>query len=290
MFRHIPAAILVSTALSFAAPAFAQVTSASYQAPSRIDYSAYDDLMSKVSVVENNRPRIAYDFLRDQKIDFFGNYVARLTRLDVNTLPKNDQLAYWLNVQNAVTVHAIIQDGKKTKSLKTLRGTDEAPGALWTTPRVTIAGQNMSLQDIETKLLTEFDNPNVIYGIYQGVRGAPSLSRTAYRGSIVEEMLARNAKQYVNSKGVVSVKKDVVRITPVFAWYQDKVFGQDNAALIDHLSVHAKPKLKAKLSGGKSFKMSSLNYKLDSYSPQASTNSYSASSGGSRGGGGGYGS
>ncbi len=289
MFRHISAAILASAALSFTAPAFAQITPANYQSSNSINYSAYDSLMSKVTVVERGRPRIGYDFLRDQSVDYFGNYVASLSRENVSSLPKNEQLAYWLNVQNAVAIHAIVQDGKKSKSLKKLRGTAEAPGELWTKPRVTIAGQNMSLHDIETKLLTEFDNPNVIYGIYQGVRGAPPISPTAYRGSNVEEMLATNAKQYVNSKGVVSVKNDVVRVTPVFSWYQSKVIGQNDTALKDHLSIHASPKLKAKLLAGKSFKTSSLNYRLDSYNPPVSSGSYSAQSSGSSGGGG-YGS
>lgn len=291
MFRHLSAVILASTALSFAAPVFAQVTPVSYQASSSIDYSAYDTLMSKVAVLERGRARVGYDFLRDQPIDYFGNYVASLSGQNISSLPKNEQLAYWLNLQNAVAVHAIIQDGEKTRSLKKLRGTVDAPGELWTKPRIIIAGQNMSLHDIETKLLTEFDNPNVIYGIYQGVRGAPSLSPTAYRGSNIEQQLGEKAKQYINSKGVVSVKKDVVRVTPVFSWYQNKLIGQDDAALKEHLSVHAAPKLKSKLLAGKSFKTSSLNYRLDSYTPPVSSGSYSAQSSGSLGGsGGGYGS
>lgn len=291
MFRHLSTAILASTALSFAAPAFAQITPASYQSSSSIDYSAYDNLISKVAVVERDRPRIGYDFLRNQKIDYFGNYVASLSRQNVNALPKNEQLAYWLNLQNAVAIHAIVQDGKKSRSLKKLRGTAEAPGKLWTKPRVTVAGQNLSLHDIETNLLTEFDNPNVIYGIYQGVRGAPSLSPTAYRGSNVEQKLAENAKQYINSKGVVSVKNDVVRVTPVFSWYQNKVFGQNDAALKDHLSAYAAPKLKTKLSAGKSFKTSSLNYRIDSYTPPVASGDYAAATSGNAGArSGGYGS
>ena len=291
MFRHLSAAILASTALSFVAPSFAQIVPATYQSSSGIDYSAYDDLISKVAVVEKNRSKIGYSFLRDQRIDFFGNYIASLSRQDVSSLPENEQLAYWLNLQNAVAVHAITYDSKKVKSLKKLRGTAEAPGKLWTQPRVTIAGQNMSLHDIETKILTEFDDPNVIYGIYQGVRGAPSLNEQAYRGATVQSQLAKNAKQYINSKGVVSVKKDVVRVTPVFNWYQDKTIGQGDTALINHLSVHAAPKLKAKLSAGKSFKTSSLNYRVDSYTPPVQSGSYSAQESGSLGGsGGGYGS
>lgn len=277
MFRLILTTLLTTTAMSLAVSSFAQINSS--QSPSAlvtaasstgspIDYSFYDDLMSRASVNEGGRPKIAYDFLRDQKVDYFGNYISLLSRKSVTSLSKNDQLAYWLNVQNTVAIHAILQEREKTKSLKKLRGTAEVPGELWTKPRVTIAGQNMSLQDIETKLLTEFDNPNIIYGLYQGVRGGPSLSPTAYRGSIVDERLADKAKEYVNSKGTVSVKKDVVKVTPLFSWYQDKAFGGDDTALLAHLSTLAEPKLKSKLAAGKSFKTSNLNYHLDEFVTQ----------------------
>lgn len=272
MFRLISVTLLTTTAISLAASSFAQVSPALVPAVSSssspIDYSFYDTFMSRAAVNQGGRSKVAYDFLRDQKVDYLGNYISSLSRKSVNSLPKNDQLAYWLNVQNAVTMHAVIQDGKKTKSLKKLRGTPELPGELWTKPRVTIAGQNMSLQDIETKLLTEFDNPNIIYGMYQGVRGGPSLSPTAYRGSVVEERLANKAKDYVNSKGTVSAKKDVIKVTPIFSWYKDKAFGGDDAALLAHLSVNAEPKLKTKLAGGKSFTTSKLNYRLDDFVTQ----------------------
>jgi len=300
MLKSLPAVILAATALSFAAPSFAQTSNQATIIPaaavvSPIDYSPYDSFIKKLSVNEGGRPRIAYDLIRSEKIDFVDNYVSYLERQNVTGLTKDDQLAYWLNLQNAVTIQAILQDGKRKSSLKKLRGTAEKPGKLWTKQRVNVAGQAMSLQDIETKILAEFDNPNVIYGIYQGVRGAPCLTSKAYRGSDVNKKLEVHAKQYVNSKGIVSVNKDVVEVTPVFLWYQGAAFGGDDMALTDHLKAYARPNLKSALFRGKSFKSKSLNYRLDSYRVPTRVNdspssSSSGSFGGSRGGGGGYGS
>ena len=301
MLKRLPLILIVSTALGLAVPATAQISTSDAviskvsAAPSPIDYSFYDTIIKKVSVNEGGRPRLAYDFIRKQENDFIGNYVTQLARQSVSHLSKNDQLAYWLNVQNIVTVDAILKDGKGKRSLKKLRGTPEAPGKLWTKPRVTIAGKNMSLQDIETKLLTEFNNPNIIYGLYQGVRGGPSLAKEAYRGATVNDMLEKNAKRYVNSKGIVSVKGNVVKVTPVFMWYQDAAFGGDDTALTEHLKAHAYPNLKSSLYRGKSYEASSLNYRLDNYDIAKSTayqNSSRGISGGtsSSRGGGGYGS
>ncbi len=276
MFRNLSAFIITTTALSLVMPAFAQTTLAELDAiqqaapetaivDSPIDYALYDSFTKAMTVKQGGRPRVAYDFIREQEQDVIGPYITHLAQQDISALSENDKLAYWLNVQNIVTVQAILEEGKKKKTLKKLRGTTANPGSLWTKPRVNIAGQEMSIQDIETKLLTEFDNPNIMYGIYQGVRGAPCLTPTAYRGSTVEEMLAKNAKQYVNSNGIVTVKNNIVEVTPVFLWYKDQAFKGEDKLLLSHLKENAKPTLKSALYRGRTFEATALNYRLDNY-------------------------
>ncbi len=291
MLSRLSLIFVVATLWGFAMSAEAQTTGPSVfvnktpTAYAPIDYSFYDTIIKKVSVNEGGRPRLAYDFIRNQKNDFIGDYVLKLARQDVSHLSPNERLAYWLNIQNTLTIDAILKDGKGKRSLKKLRGTADEPGKLWTKPRLTIAGQNLSLQDIENKILTEFENPNVIYGLYQGVRGGPSLSSKAYNGATVNEMLAQNAKRYVNSKGIVAVKGDVVKVTPVFMWYRDIALGGGDMALMEHLKSHAYPNLKSALFRGKTYEMSSLNYRLDDYKIPKQETDASRSRGG-----GGYGS
>jgi len=298
MLKQLSISILATSALSFASPSFAQTTLLEMETgkveaqkspviASSIDYGVFDEMMRKVAVEQGGRPRIAYDFLREQNTQFIDDYIQYLEGQTVEALPKDEQLAYWLNLQNILVVKAVLDDSKKKKSLKKLRGTADAPGPLWTKQRITVAGQNMSLQDIEGKLLTEFDTPNVIYGIYQGVRGGPSLTSTAYRGSNVQDMLAKNATRYINSKGIVRVNRDVVEVTPIFLWYNNDVFGGEDMALTEHLKAYAYPNLKSNLYRGKSFEAKKLNYRLDNYVvPEAQTESTTRS----RSSGGGYGS
>lgn len=276
MFKHLSAFILTTSAFGLALPVYAQTTLAELDAAQQvapkaaivdppIDYALYDSFIETMTVKQGGRSRVAYNFIREQEQDVINPYITYLAQQDVSALSENDKVAYWLNVQNIVTVQAILEDGKKKKTLKKLRGTTDKPGTLWTKPRLNIAGQDMSLQDIETKLLTEFDNPNIIYGIYQGVRGAPSLTPTAYRGATVEEALANNAKQYVNSNGIVTVKNNVVEVTPVFLWYKGQAFGGDDKLLINHLKENAKPTLKSALYRGRTLEATALNYRPDNY-------------------------
>ena len=81
MIKHLSIFILTSTALSLTAPSFAQTTLAELDAKqnvtetaeevtSPIDYETYDILMERAAVDKGGRPRVAYDFLRDQEVDF----------------------------------------------------------------------------------------------------------------------------------------------------------------------------------------------------------------------------
>ncbi len=241
----------------------AQDGDASVKSP--IDYAAYNDLMTRYAAPQNGRPKIAYKLIREYGREDLQSYLDFLAVQDVSNLPELDQLAYWLNVQNALVVSAITLEGKKKKNLKRLRGTGEAPGRLWTTPRLTLNGQSMSIADVETYILSNFKTDNVLYGLYQGVRGGPCINEKAYTGATIEAILETNAKRYINSRGIVHVNNDVVELTPIFLWHKDEAFGTDDKVLIAHLQSYAEPNLKSALYRAARFEPVSLNYGIDFY-------------------------
>jgi len=251
-----------------------------------IDYSAMASFMQKFAVVERGRPKIAYKNVRATGKPFLTAYTQYLTSQNIPAQSRDGQLAYWLNLQNLLVVKAIAES-KKT-NLKKLRGTGKTPGSLWTKPRVTIAGQNLSIANIEQKIVTGWsEHPNVIYGIYQGVKGAPCLSKTSYTATDVHARLEKLAELYVNARGIVSVKSQTAHVTPVYDWYKDALFSSRDGALIDHVRAHAYPNLASKLSRASAVDVVKLNYKADVYvvkKPRSYNNNVRSS------GGGGYGS
>ena len=101
MLRRFTGLILTTTALSLAVSATAQTTLAELDAEneavksvvevsSPIDYSDHDILMERVTVSKGGRPRVAYDFLRNQDVDFVGNQVSFLASQDISALNEND--------------------------------------------------------------------------------------------------------------------------------------------------------------------------------------------------------
>lgn len=250
------AAAIVETSSAVSAP--------DYSLP---DYSPMAKFMEVASANSRGRPSIAYKPLRKQDIEFFDSYEAYLAGIDVEPLSQDDQLAYWLNLQNFLAVKAVTQDTSKT-NIKSLRGTRPKPGKLWTQDRVTLQGQTYSLVDIETKIITQFDDPNVLYGIYQGVKGGPCLSDKPYAGDTVNDRLAELAKHYVNSRGIVTPQKRKAYLTPIYDWYKAELFDDNDKTLLTHIKSNASTSLRGRLNTVREIDFTKLNYDIDNFVPE----------------------
>lgn len=240
------------------------VVQESVTASQDLDYTAMNLFMERVSKTERGRPSIAYKIVRENGSEFLDEYEVYLSGIDSTALSDDERLAYWLNVQNFLVVKAVTLDTKTTK-LKSLRGTGAKPGKMWTKDRFTAGGQTYSIADIETKLVSEFNNPNVIYGLYQGVKGGPCLSSTAYQGETVQARLSELGMQYVNSSGIVEPNKSVVTVTPIYDWYKAELFGNDDKLVLKHLKANAETHLRGRLNRGTQLKYTKLNYSVDNF-------------------------
>ncbi|MBL4853015.1 MAG: DUF547 domain-containing protein [Robiginitomaculum sp.] len=232
-----------------------------------LDYSAMTQFIRSFSVEERGRTNIFYKAVRSDGKPFLNAYAKYLAGQDITDLNRDGQLAYWLNVQNLLVIKAITEDTKKT-NLKKFRGTGDAPGTLWTNPRIMIDGVNLSIVDIENKITDGWkDTPNLVYGLYQGVKGGPRLHRASFTAANVQEQLAKAAKLYVNANGIIKIRNKKVHVMPVYEWYKADLFGADDQAVIDHIRSHAKANLAYELSQVRGLKVVKLNYRTDNFVP-----------------------
>jgi hypothetical protein len=115
----------------------------------------------------------------------------------LNSLPRAEQLAYWLNLYNVTVLDEVIKLYPR-KDLKSLMLGDNG---LLEQKIVRVAGVHLSLNDIQFEILArQFPNePLVIYGLYQGFIGSPNISARAYTAENVMALLEKNAFEFVNS-------------------------------------------------------------------------------------------
>lgn len=251
-----------------------------------IDYAQVDELVAAVSVQSRGRLNFRYDVMRQAGIQFLDRYINFLTQRDPVTFSRNEQLAYWLNLRNMLIIKMISNDDPGS-SLNNERGTYANPGPEWSEKIVTISGVDLSLDDIERKILAKnWPQQNLIYGLYQGIRGSTAYPETCFRGGSVNEQLNALASDYINNRSTVSAKKEDLKVAGIYEWYRDDFFDGDDQVIIAHIKEHAEEKLQKKLTGVSALSFKKISYRLDAERARAiSQTGFGA--GGIGGGGGG---
>jgi len=161
-------------------------------------------------------------------------------RLPLAALNRAEQLAYWLNLYNA---HALehVAGHYPAETTEALRGPPGSPASgVWHERTLTVAGVDLSLVDIERKILFPiWDDPLVLYGLWQGAIGGPRLPLRPYTGARVWDMLAANAREFVNSNRGMKPEGAVLEVSLLYGW--GAPLFEDEAALHRHIAALADP-------------------------------------------------
>lgn len=247
-----------------------------------VDYAEFDTFLDTFGIRSGDRLNLYYSAMRPQGVNYLNAYTAALARLEPSKLSRKEQLAYWLNLRNALVIRAIATQ-PPGRSLKQERGDGDEPGEMWTRKRLAVEGVSLSINDIEQHiLLKNFDNPNVIYGVYQGVEGGPAMQSKSFTGRAIDERLEALGRDYVNDRKNVRVRSGSVRVSLIYHWYKDALFQGSDAEVISHIASLAKPNLRENLTGVSSIGEQRFSYSLDEHEVrrQPPQQSFSSSGGG----------
>lgn len=269
-------------------------------------YEQWSKSDSQSTVVVNHKPmssilnflngggkkgEMAFYRTQGQVLEYVIKYRKYLEAIPVSQLNKDEQLAFWLNLHNATVIEMLSTDLKLTKKVKQLRGTPGNPGKEWAKKRVKVEKIYLSLEEIEQKILFgEFKEPLALYGLVYGTKGSPILELEAFKGATVKQQLADNAARFIAQKRNAKIKKSEVKLTSLYTWNKDVLFGGDDQAIIQHLQTYATGNTAAKLKKvtevSSSHKYSWTTNAQSKPRQQSSGGGFSGSGGG---GGGGYG-
>ncbi len=216
------------------------------QSTARIDHGAWQGLLQRyVRPHSDGINRVAYGSVTADDRRVLEQYIARLAALPISTYSRKEQRAYWINLYNALTVKVIL-DHYPVKSIRKIK-----PGLLsigpWRQKLVTVEGQQLSLDDIEHRILRPiWRDPRIHYAVNCAAVSCPSLQREPFTGANADALLTRAARQYVNTRYGVEIKDGRLVVSSVYKWYRED-FGRTDASLIRHLRQYAEPPLAAAL-------------------------------------------
>lgn len=139
-----------------------------------------------------------------------------LTSLATATEPTSraDRMAFWLNAYNALTVD-LIADNYPLASIMDLDG-----GKVWDTRSFSVAGRQVSLNDIEHRILRPLADARVHAALNCASRGCPPLQKKAYAGTTLDAQLQDAARAWMNSNGIqIDAPNRTVKLNRIFEWY-----------------------------------------------------------------------
>jgi hypothetical protein len=173
-----------------------------------MDHSAWQSVLDKYRTASAK-----VDYAGIQGADALGPYVEALqTAAEPTQEPA--KLAFWLNAYNALTID-VVADSWPISSVKQIDN-----GELWTARMFTVAGQRLTLDQIEKEKLMPLGDPRVHFALNCASLGCPPLQSDAFLAESVDRQLTDATKTWLPAKGVlVDSEANKVTLSSIFDWY-----------------------------------------------------------------------
>lgn len=162
----------------------------------------------------------------------FEQYLAEIAAVDAHSLAPLQQLALYLNAYNALCASLIVQN-KPTHSILDL-STKETQ--VWDAPAGILAGQVVSLNDIEHRLLRfRWDEPSIHACIVCASKSCPNLRNIAFEGdSTLPEVMRKSMGDFLanEEKGLsINREENKVTLSRILLWFEDDFSGRHGGPL-----------------------------------------------------------
>jgi len=176
------------------------------------------------------------------------------TDIDITTLSRDEQLAFWFNLHNVAVYDILLQ-----RRLKHDLDWYKIKGQRYDDAKVlNINGAALSLKDIRHNIVyRNWEDPVVMYGFFHGYIGGPSLRPKAYTAENLKEFLQEGAEEFTNSLRGFEVREGRQGGLQVSQLYSDAAavyfpnFQQDLQA---HFKKYMRPEIFKLTNSGEAFK------------------------------------
>lgn len=199
----------------------------------------YNNFLAKYVSNVNGINLIAYDKVTSQDRAALKSYIATLSAMDIEALPRDAEMATWFNLYNAKTIELILEN-YPTKSIRKISNP-------WKKDRLVVNGKKMSLDDIEHNTVRrKYKEPRVHYAFNCASIGCPNVKLTAWEAASLEADLTQAARDFIASDRGVEIKDNKIIISSIFKWYK-KDFGGNEDGILSHLRQYASGSKKSAL-------------------------------------------
>ncbi len=213
-----------------------------------INHQPWQEFLAKYDhTTRTGNNLIDYTYVTKEDKKTLQQYLNYLSNIKIEHYNRNVQLAYWINLYNALTVQTVLEH----YPIKSILDINTSPGWFsrgpWDAKLIRVDNIQLSLNDIEHRIVRPiWNDPRAHFALNCASLGCPNLQQTAYTGENVYQLLNIGAKEYVNSKKGVSIERGKLIISKIFKWYEAD-FGGNDQDVINFLKLFAEPPLRSKL-------------------------------------------
>ncbi|MEW5975777.1 MAG: DUF547 domain-containing protein [Acidobacteriota bacterium] len=224
---------------------------------------SYDSYGAVLETDVDSQGLVAYQALKANRhrLDDFAAALGTLSPATYSRWTREEQIAFWINAYNSLTLEVIINHYPIRPSL--LRSVifprnsiRQIPG-VWTELQFEVMGRKLTLDHIEHQTLRkEFAEPRIHMALVCAGKGCPPLRQEPYVGSRLEEQFADQARKFLSQpeKFRIDRLQNRVYLSPLFEWFggdfvaryggQEKAREGRNAAenaVLNFLAAHLEP-------------------------------------------------
>ncbi len=200
-----------------------------------VNYEDYNRLLQKYVV--DGRVKYGVWRARAEDVKALAGFLERTNSVRPESLSTDEQKAFWINLYNALTLHAVLER-YPVKSVNIKAYQEVAVAMFWDTP-YSVAGGHHSLNQIEHDILRpRYNDPRIHFAINCASLGCPALLSRAWSSKDLDKQLDEATKSYLHSPAGLVMEGGRVKLSEIFKWYAED-FG-DIAAFISRYRPEAR--------------------------------------------------
>ncbi|MBE9070488.1 DUF547 domain-containing protein [Leptolyngbya cf. ectocarpi LEGE 11479] len=192
-------------------PSSAEVNIASAEG---LDYTLYDEVLS---TYVDEAGWVNYADLQQsrQGLDTFNNGLANVDDATLSSWSEAEQIAFWINAYNSLTLKSIIDQTPIKPSIKDITG-------VWRLRKHPINQTEKTLDSIEHDVLrVDFDEPRLHAAIVCAAISCPPLRDEAFTGENLDTQLDEQVMQWLARPDGLEIDQAAgeVKISKIFNWF-----------------------------------------------------------------------
>jgi hypothetical protein len=231
------------------------------QSTVEVDHAPWDEFLLQYVSSSEGVNLVSYGSVTQGDKRELSEYIAYLESIQVTALNQEEQIAYWINLYNALIVQVILENYPVNSILEISDGL--LVRGPWKRKVARVEDFELSLDDIEHNILRPiFTDNRVHYALNCASIGCPNLQREAFTRANLDRLLNLGAEEYINHERGVSIEQEELVVSSIYDWFAED-FGENDRQILGHLMRFAKPALLAILNTRKSIDRYQYDWSLN---------------------------